>query len=256
MKMKKYIGSIVGACALMMFAGCYEPLKITEEELDTVAEYAAGALVKHGTQSKEGLLTPEEQEEELARLATPTPWPTKEPSAPTEDTDGAGSGQETPAPTERPVATPVPDNTELTMQDLTDLIGKDGFFFRYADCATDSFYVGKGGMIANAGVGKKLLILKFEITNQSSGEAKLSMNMEKEKEYVYTLLVDGKSIRPSITLLEEDFYTSYTDTYKAGETKNCVLVFDCGEDWSLENSTLTIVRTVNGKEDSVLIKVK
>ncbi len=254
MKMKKYIGSVLGVCALTMFAGCYEPLNITEEEMDIVAEYAAGVLVKHGTQSKEALLDPEEQEEEFARLATPTPRPTLAPTKPAEDKTPAG--EDKPAPTEKPAATPIPDNTELTMRDLTELIGKEEFFFRYVGCTTAGIYEGAGGMLAAAGTGKKLVVLEFEITNQSATGATLSMNKGATKEYVYTLLTDGKSIRPSLTLLEEDFYTSYTGTYKAGETKTGVLVFECNEDLSIDNATLTIVRDVNGMEDSVLLKVK
>lgn len=257
MKMKKYIGSVLGVCALTMFAGCYEPLEVTEAEMDMVAEYAAGVLVKHGTQSKEALLNPEEQEEEFARLATPTPRPTPVPTKPVEDKTPEGEdGEDKPSPTEKPTATPVPDNTELTMRDLTELMDKDEFFFRYVGCTVSRFYEGSGGMLATAGSGKRLVVLEFEITNQSASGATLTLNKGKEKEFVHTLLADGRSIRPTITLLEEDFCTSYTGTYKAGETKTGVLVFECDADLSLENATLTIVRNVNGMEDSVLLKVK
>ena len=257
MQMKKSIGSVLGVCALTMFAGCYEPLEITELEMDMVAEYAAGVLVKHGTQSKEVLLDLEEQEEEFARLATPTPRPTLPPTKPAEDKEPSGeSGQDKPSPTAKPTATPVPDNTELTMRDLTELIDKDEFFFRYVGCTVSRFYEGNGGMLATAGSGKRLVVLEFEITNQSASGATLTLNKGKEKEFVYTLLADGRSIRPTITLLEEDFCTSYTGTYKAGETQTGVLVFECSEDLSLDNVTLTIVRNINGMEDSVLLKVK
>ena len=42
MKLKKYIGVMLGVCTLTLFAGCYEPLEITDSEMDMVAEYAAG----------------------------------------------------------------------------------------------------------------------------------------------------------------------------------------------------------------------
>lgn len=257
MKMKKYIGSVLGVCALTMFAGCYEPLEVTEQEMDMVAEYAAGVLVKHGTQTKEDLLTPEEQEEEFARLATPTPRPTLPPSKPVGGKEPSGEpDQDKPSPTAKPTTTPVPDNTELTMRDLTELIGKDDFFFRYVGCSTAGIYEGNGGVPVFARTGKKLVVLEFEITNQSATGATLTMNVGETKEYVYTLLADGKTIRPNITLLKEDFYTSYNDTYKAGERKNCVLVFECDEDLSLDSATLTVVRKAGGTEDSVLIKIK
>ena len=63
-------------------------------------------------------------------------------------------------------------------------------------------------------------------------------------------------IESKTRLLDEDFYTSYDVTYKPGETKNCVLVFECSSDISLDGMTLTVLRNVEGNEDSVLVKVK
>ena len=80
MKLKKFIGVLFGACTLAMLAGCYEPLDITDSEMDMVAEYAAGVLVKHGTNATDALLNREEQEEAFAKLATPTPRPTYAPA--------------------------------------------------------------------------------------------------------------------------------------------------------------------------------
>ena len=82
------------------------------------------------------------------------------------------------------------------------------------------------------------------------------MNKGAEKEFVYTLRAGNKSIRPSLTLLDEDFYTSYDVTYEPKETKTCVLVFECGTDVALDQMTLTVLRDVEGKEDSVLVKIK
>ncbi len=260
MKLKKYIGILLGVCTLTLFAGCYEPLDITDSEMDMVAEYAADVLVKHGTKATDTLLDREEQEEAFAEMATPTPRPTlapakgdKEPAK--DDTLGDTSGEK-PAATPKPTATPIPENSELTMQDLTKLIGKEDFFFQYVNYETTVLYQGGGELFAAAGEGKQLVVLKFEVTNRSDSEATLILNKGASKEFVYTLRVDGKILRPSLTLLDEDFYTSYDVTYQPGETRNCVLVFECDSDASPEAMTLTVLRDVEGNEDSVLIKVK
>lgn len=262
MKLKKCIGVVFGACALAMLAGCYEPLEITDREMDMVAEYAAGVLIKHGTKATDVLLNREEQEEALAALATPTPRPTLAPVGDKEDTDPSADEKEDGDNTGRPKATPkptptsVPDNTELTMQDLTKLMDKEGFFFRYTGYESTPLYQGEGDLFAAAGDGKQLIVLKFEVTNQSGADATLVLNKGAAKEFVYTLRIGSRTIRPSLTLLEEDFYTSYHASYKPGETKNCVLVFECGEDVALDSMNLTVLRDVKGKEGAVLLKVK
>lgn len=260
MNLRKYIGTMLGVCAVALLAGCYEPLEITDSEMDMVAEYAAGVLVKHGTKATDTLLNRAEQEEAWAAMATPTPRPTLAPSKPEKqpaEGDGTeGTAGEKATPTPKPTATPVPENTELTMQDLTALLGKKDFFFRYVGYETAVLYQGAGDLFAAAGEGKQLIVLEFEITNQSDKESALVLNKGAEKEFVYTLRIGNKSVRPSLTLLQEDFYTSYDVTYGPKETKTCVLVFECGKDIALENMTLTVLRDVEGQEDSVLIKVK
>lgn len=257
MKLKKYFVIFLGTCMLALLAGCYEPLDITDSEMDMVAEYAAGVLVKHGTNATDSLLDREEQEEAFAEMATPTPRPTLTPAEVEKDPSKAPSQvPEEVTPTAKPTATPVPDNTELTMSDLTALLGKKDFFFRYTGYETTLLYQGEGDLFAAAGEGKQLVVLKFEVSNRSDSDATLVLNKGASKEFVYTLRVDGKIIRPSLTLLEEDFYTSYEKSYKAGETKNCVLVFECDGKLVSEAMILTVLKDVEGSEDSVLIKVK
>lgn len=260
MKLKKFMGVVFGACTLAMFGGCYEPLDITDSEMDMVAEYAAGVLVKHGTNATDVLLNRQEQEEAFAAMATPTPRPTFAPGSnhndpETENPEGDASGEK-PSPTAKPTATPVPDNTEMTMQDLTKLLGKPDFYFRYVDYETTLLYQGAGDLFAASGEGKQLVVVEFDVTNRSGSDATLVLNKGVSKEFVYTLRVGGKVIKPSLTLLEEDFYTSYETDYKAGETKKCVLVFECDEKLVLDTMTLTVLKDVEGSEDSVLIKLK
>ena len=260
MKFRKYIGTIVCVCTLALFSGCYEPLDITEREMDMVAEYAADVLVKHGTKTTEALLNRQEQEAAFAELATPTPRPTLAPSKPDTQspTDSPQSGEQSAkaTATPKPTATPVAENSELTMQDLTELIGKDDFYFEYTGYETTMLYQGAGDLFAAAGEGKQLVVLKFKVTNRSKTGATLVLNKGASKEFVYTLRIGNKTIRPSLTLLDEDFYTSYEVTYAAGETKDCVLVFECGSNTTFDNAVLSILRDVEGYEDSVLIKVK
>ncbi len=260
MKLRKYIGAFAGVCALALFAGCYEPLDITDKEMDMVAEYAAGVLVEHGTKATDTLLNREEQEVAFAEMATPTPRPTLAPPKSDEDpsNDQSQNGEQDVkvTATPKPTVTPVSDNSELTMQDLTKLIGREKFFFEYVDYEITDLYQGSGDLFAAAGEGKQLIVLEFKVTNQSNTGATLVLNKGASKEFVYALRIGSKTIRPSLTLLNEDFYTSYETTYKGGETKDCVLVFECSKDIAFESAVLSVLREAEGNEDSVLIKVK
>ena len=144
MKWKKYIGIVCGVCSLALCAGCYEPLDITDKEMDMVAEYAAGVLVKHGTNATDVLLNREEQVIAFAEMATPTPRPTLAPpesdKEPSGDVSQSGESEGKATATPKPTATPVPDNSELTMQDLTKLMGKGEFFFEYVGYETTGLY--------------------------------------------------------------------------------------------------------------------
>lgn len=250
MKRRSCIGVLFGVCALTLFGGCYEPLEITDQELEMVAEYAARVLVDHGTQTKEALLNRTEQEEALILSATPTPRPTPAVTVPPgkDETPGAEV-------TKKPDATPVPDNTEHTMQELTGLMAKEDFYFNYTGYVTATVYQGAGELFASAEDGKQLIVLEFDITNQSVGAATLSLNHGASKEFSYILRFGKTSVRPSLTLLQEDLYTSYQAEYAAGETKKGVLVFECPKE-EADSVTLTVQKKADGKDTSVLIKIK
>lgn len=257
-KNRRTIGALVSVCCLLLLGGCYEPLDITDAELDMVAEYAAGVLVEHGTNTTEKLLDREEQEIAKQLSATPTPRPTLAPAKPTKGAENQAGSVDTNTPTKKPTLAPteVPENTELTMQDLTNLLDKDEFFFRYTGYQTTSLYQGTGDLFAAANEGKKLVVLEFEVTNQSDSAVTLEMNKGASKDFVYTLRMGATSVKPSLTLLLEDLYTSYKMEYAAGETKKGVMVFECDEKTSLDSLLLTILSETEGKEDSVLIKIK
>ena len=94
------------------------------------------------------------------------------------------------------------------------------------------------------------------MTNKSGDAELLEMNKGAAKDFVYTLRMGTASVKPSLTLLQEDLYTSYRMEYAAGETKKGVIVFECSKETSTETLLLTILSETEGKEDSVIIKIK
>lgn len=256
-KNKRTIGVFAGIFCMLLMCGCYESLEITDEEMDIVAEYAAGVLVEHGTQTTEKLLDREEQETAKQLSATPTPRPTLVTAKPTETSkqEDEGKGEMT-APTSKVTPTPVPDNTAYTMEDLTKLLNQKDFYFCYTGYSVTEVYQGVGDLFAAADEGKQLIVLEFEVTNRASETAVLEMNRGADRKLVYTLRVGDRAVKPSLTLLQEDMYTSYKMEYAAGETKKTVLVFECSKEEEMSRLLLAVLSEIEEKEDSVLIKIK
>lgn len=260
---RSFAGLFCVSCLVSILGGCYQPLPVTDNEMDMVAEYAASVLVKYGTDSQEILYSPVEQERYAQLTITPTPRPEKHATSTPVPTKGA-SGEKTPttAPgnTPTPVPTPPAGNSEQTMLDLSELIGKDGFYFDFTNFKITSDYYGSGDMFACADKKKKLVVLEFDITNESGQSKTLEMSKKANKEnnvdFIFTLRMGDFSYRPLLTLLNEDMYTSYKEEYAAGETKKGVIIFECDEDKITDCINLTILRVCGEKEDSVILKVR
>lgn len=255
-----FAGFLSAACLIMTLGGCYEPMDLTDQEMDMIAEYAAGVLVKYGTATDEALMNPYEQASAAALTITPTPKVPKLTAtpAPTKGADNSGDAELTKAPqaTKAPTATPVADNTEVTMQDLTKLLGKDGFSFRYTGYSITSLYQGEGNLFAAANEGKMLVVLEFEITNEKNTAAKLEMNKGAAKDYSFTLRVGKSTVKPTLTLLKEDLYTSFEAMIDGGKKYKGVLVFECAEKDTEGAMNLTVLKEKDGKDDSVIVKIK
>ena len=241
---------------MLLLGGCYEPLPITEKEMDMVAEYAAGVLVKYGTDSEEILLNLREQQQAALLTVTPTVKPTKEPTKSPDPTAFPSiTPGKNPEDEKKPSVTPAPDYSEATMEALTKLLAKEGFSFRYLGFEVGQLYQGEGEMFAAAAEGKKLIVLEFSITNTSSSAKKLTMNRGAARDYIFTLRAGSSSVKPTLTLLREDLYTSYDVSYQAGETKKGVLVFECPEKTDTTTMNLAVLKENDGKDDSVIIKI-
>lgn len=251
------------SCLVSFIGGCYKPLPVTDNEMDMVAEYAASVLVKYGTDSEEILYSPVEQERYAQLTITPTPRPIKHVTNTPVPTKGA-SGE--PTPTQKAGSTPTlaptlpAQNSEQTMLDLSELFGKDGFYFDFVNFKITSDYYGSGDMFACADKKKKLVVLEFDITNESGQSKTLEMskkvNKENNVDFIFTLRMGDYSYRPLLTLLNEDLYTSYKENFTAGETKKGVIIFECEEDKITDCINLTILRVSGDKEDSVILKVR
>lgn len=242
--MKKIGITAVLFAALCMMSGCLKDVPLTDREMDIVAEYAARALLNTIPPNTISDYEPLPPKEEVLPTPTPTPTPVPEVTGEPKPTDGA----------QRPTATPVPENSEATGEQLTNVIGAEGFVFSY----TEGDYqlvpsIEEGDYFSlDPKPGRQYLIVSFTATNTTDESIALNTMEKKLKCEVDVNL--GKVSRASLSMLKNDLqYMSGSEIVPAGGSLQTVLVFEIS---ALEEIETAHVRITNQEEEVVIIKLK
>lgn len=245
--MKKAI--IAAGVAALMLTGCAGEVELSEEDTVRVAQYAADLVLKYDNNYKERLLTLDEQAEarEKLRLAAEKDEKLQElleqkNNAKTEKdtgkteigTNNGGTEGET--------------QEEAVMYALNDVVKVDGFTFQnngydvldeYPEVSQDGNNM---AMELTAASGKKLLVLKYGITNITDSKAECNLF---DKDISAKVVVNGNINADSmITMLLNDFSTLKTDI-DPGVTYEAVLIFEIPEEAS-DIQSLALRMTVEG----------
>lgn len=230
--MKKAIIT-VGVAALVL-TGCAGEVDLSEEDTARVAQYAADLVLKYDSNYKERLLTLEEQAEakEKLRLAAERDERLQEllnqkNHPKTEETEkkepGKNSGSEEGGKQEEP---------EI-MYSLNDVVKVNGFSFQnngyeivgeYPEVSDENQDI---SMEVRAASGKKMLIVKYGITNTTDTKAECDLF---SKDISAKVVVNGNVKADSmITMLLNDFSTLKTEI-EPGTTYEAVLAFEIPEE--------------------------
>lgn len=245
--MKKAI--IVAGVAALMLTGCAGEVELSEEDTVRVAQYAADLVLKYDNNYKERLLTLDEQAEarEKLRLAAEKDEKLQElleqkNNAKTEkDTGKTETGTNN-------GGTEGETQEEAVMYALNDVVKVDGFTFQnngydvldeYPEVSQDGNNM---AMELTAASGKKLLVLKYGITNITDSKAECNLF---DKDISAKVVVNGNINADSmITMLLNDFSTLKTDI-DPGVTYEAVLIFEIPEEAS-DIQSLALRMTVEG----------
>ncbi len=258
--MKKFIKTgIALTAAAMVMSGCGEGLMVmNEKEEAIVVSYSAGALAKRNRYQPEGLTAVYQGEEEDS--AEEEPKKPAEAKAPEEE-DAA----DTKAPEEEGAAElEAPDSEgaqganalegeggQEASASLTDALGIEGIQFSYQDYFVSDTYQQGDYYILNAGQGNAFVILNFNITNGTAGEAPCDILSRKP---IFTLDVgEGSGVRNEVTMLENDLST-YKGSIGPGQTETAVLLFKVPQDKAEALSDIGLSLLVDGAANSVAIE--
>lgn len=222
MKKITVIGSFL---ILAMLTGCAGELPdMTDEQTAMVTEYASNLLIKYNNLSSRTLLNDSQLEIVEAKEAEE-----KEKQRKKEEAAQAYLQQQEEEQSEEEESNIKEEKQEYIM-DFASFLDMEGFSAEYAGCflcdsypdetSEDTFFA------IEATEGKKLCILNFTVTNQSSEDKELDMFSKQARFYLQ--LEDEKMIPVQTTLLFDDF-SSYKNTMAAGASENMVLLFEVSD---------------------------
>lgn len=221
MKKKIYLAAFF--VLLSMTSGCLlDTHKLTDQEMDIIAEYAADALLRHDNY-QEALLSP-----------TPTPTLTPTPTP-----------ESTPTPTQKPQVTGQPDDGRNPSGDkiqasLTEVFGLEGLCVDYDGFETAESYSDPSISYAlNASEGMQWVKVKLKLTNtagilQSFRFADLNVIYQLDCGMKYFL-------KPKLTLLTNDLTILESDI-QAGESISCFLLFEAEKDVDFSKANFIVSR--------------
>ena len=226
----KYKKSVIALLVLSMlgFSGCAENQipDMTEEEMQAMGEFVAYTLTKYdvGHSSRLMDLPPEENK---VPGATPPP---AEPAEKTE-TEPVEDTTVTEAPGVEPEGA-----TDYTAEEVMEL--PEGVILEYTGQEIRDSYPGESEAFAvSATEGKKLLVLKFSITNTLEQEVRVDLL---STEIIYRISVDGERSRRALTTMLPNDMAFYADTLSAGASAEAVLVTEVNAEKAEAIASVTV----------------
>ena len=212
-------GALLCTMMLSMTACGNEIPDLTEEESQRVGEYAAVTLLKYDANNRSRLVDPEMVIAKLEKEAAREAAKAAQEEVKAEETGNTGTTEVT-----------MPTAQEDITASMEDFFGlPEGVGIAYEDyMVTDSYPEDEAEYFAlDASAGKKLLVLRFCLTNGTEQEEKINL-LNTNSRYIITV---NDSIRANAltTMLPNDMST-YMDTLEPGQTQELVLLLEINED--------------------------
>ncbi len=219
--------------AMLGLSGCAENQipDLTEEEMREVGEFVAFTLAKydagHGSRLMD--LPPVDENENKAPIPTRSPEETVG-MDPVDDTPIVDASGEPVTEGKQPV------ENSYTPEQVMGL--PEGVTLAFAGQEVCDSYPGESDAFAvTATEGKKLLVLKFTITNTLEQETKVDLL---SSETTYRIAVNGEKAKRALNTMLPNDMAFYVDTLSAGASAEAVLVVMVDADMAESISSVTL----------------
>ena len=211
----------IALCAILCLGGC-AGVELTDSETGMISEYAAYVVLKHNRLYHARL------QDEVVEAETEAELPTAV-VTPAQDGTAGNSGNA--------------GNTEQESLTLSDALGLEGLEAEYKDYEIMDAYADEYFSFS-ATEGKVLLVLHFDITNQTGTEQQADV-LKSQLKFRCTVNHE-KRVGSQLTMLTNDLY-SFKEMLAPQEKEDAVLIFQLPEDYrgNVEALELTVK---NGEE--------
>lgn len=231
-------GLALTTVVISLMTGCgSEQVNLTSEQETQVGEYAAMALLRHDANNRSRLVSAEEVEAiDRELLQKEQEKQEQEQNQDTEETaEGMGPVEDT------PVIEKEQESTGNTVASLGEFFGlAEGVTIVYRGEEICDSYPGDENESAyfslDATAGKRLMVLRFDITNQSQSEQAVDVLSQNA---IIKITVNENYTRYALTTMLMDDLSTYKGTIPAGDTVSLVLLTE------LDNETAESVSTVS-----------
>lgn len=274
--MQKSIWKITCICVSALFlTGCANVTKLTEQEQEIIAEYAAGVLLRYdegynAQYEKDVMLEAKAQAQENMeknknkKSAEPAATK-KEKEKPSKEPKESAALQETATPepaqpsVEAEVPTPVPEATDnenrMTPYDMGKLFGIEGVEVNYAGFeALDRYPAVSDEQLAftmDAAQGTKLVVLKFELVNRA--ETAKTCNIVGQNIKFQLRFNNADFVGVQKTLLTDDF-SSLNCILQPEEARQVVIISQVAAGYETTINSVDLIARIGG--ENTLIKLK
>lgn len=245
MRQNKRKWALIVTASMIFMTGCGNAMpEVTDEQMNTIGEYAAVQLLKYDADSRSRLVDAEtiEREEkkqaawEAARQKEPEPTPEPEGMGKVDDTPVVGGEQAAGS------ASSLEEYFELP-QGMSVQYGGYQICDSYPQSGTEDFFA------LDAAEDKKLLVLSFQIENTADSEQSVDLFA---KSATYKVTINGSYIRSALTTILLNDISTYKDTLPAHSSKEVVLLVEIDE--SLSNDITSIVMNLKNESKSYTIQ--
>lgn len=214
-------GALLCAMMLSMTACGNEIPDLTEEESQRIGEYAAVTLLKYDANNRSRLVDPEVVIAKLEKEAAKETTKASQEEGKAEETGSTGTTEVT-----------MPTAQEEITASMEDFFGlPEGVSITYEDYMVADSYPEDGVeddyFALDASMGKKLLVLRFHLTNGTEQVESIDL-LNTNSRYIITV---NDSIRANAltTMLPNDMST-YAEALEPGQTQELVLLLEVNED--------------------------
>lgn len=213
-------GALLCTMMLSMTACGNEIPDLTEEESQRIGEYAAVTLLKYDANNRSRLVEPEVVITKLEKDAAKEAARAEREAAKSEETASGTTEVTMPTAQEDIIASmdeffALPEGVTLTYEDylVADSYPEDG--------SADEYFA------LDASQGKKLLVLRFRLTNGTEQEQTIDL-LNTNSRYIIT--VNGSTRANALTTMLPNDMSTYAETLNPGESQELVLLLEVNED--------------------------